>query len=651
MNKVSLFLAVSALFLWLLSACAPTHVPSSQTAPPAIANVPATTQHNHSNKVVAVAHKDVNANNKVANSSTKSKEVVANITPSISKVVKSDQAAKASHEDQLTCQLSPNLSNHSNSQDQTNIVSQSIQIPPPESKEQVLLDNALDYCEAAQELWQEGNLDQAISTLDHAYSLILKVNTDDTPQLIQQKDDIRFMVSKLVLEIHASRYTAVTGNHKAIPLTMNRHVEAEIKRFQGPEKRFFLASYKRSGRYRPMIVKMLKQAGMPTELSWLPLIESGFKLRAMSHARALGLWQFIPSTGYKFGLNRNTWVDERMDPVKSTKAAIAYLNELHQIFGDWTTVLAAYNCGEGAVLRVIRSQRVNYLDNFWDLYDKLPQETAQYVPKFLAVLQILKNPKKYGFDLKDPDPPMSFDTVTIDKQVSLREIAKVLNVPYKQLCQLNPALRYQVTPPDTYQLRVPKGDGTILEAKLDKIHEWCPPRCQYVWHRVQRGETLSLISFKYHSSIRSIVLANHLRRSDLIRVGQKLRIPLGHRRYPSIAYETSHLPYTYRVKKGDSLWVIARRFGTTTSVLMRINHLRTPRLHVGQILHIRLKRNKSSDSRIQEASAGRTYHVKPGDSLSRIARQKGVPLAKILRANNLTRNTTIHPGEIIILPE
>jgi membrane-bound lytic murein transglycosylase D len=301
---------------------------------------------------------------------------------------------------------------------------------------QDLLDMALELCNASQELWAKGNLEQAIETLDEAYSLVMKVDVSAFPELMQQKEDLRITISRRILEIYASRYTAVNGNHKAIPLVLNRYIEYEIKRFQGPDKKFFLNSYKRSGLYREKSVEALKEAGLPEELSWLPLIESGFKVRALSRARALGLWQFIPSTGYKFGLKRDTWIDERLDPEKSTAAAIDYLTELHNIFGDWTTVLAGYNCGEGRVLNIIRRQKINYLDDFWDLYEKLPRETAMYVPKFLAVLHILKDPEKYGFSLPEPDDALSYETVSVEKQLQLKTVAKELGVPYKELTRL-----------------------------------------------------------------------------------------------------------------------------------------------------------------------------------------------------------------------
>ena len=217
--------------------------------------------------------------------------------------------------------------------------------PPPQKTTQMVLDEALGFCEAAQEFWQKGELENALESLDQAYSLILDIEIEDQPQQMQQKEDLRFLISKRILEIYASRNTVANGSHNAIPLEMNRHVQAEIRLFtKGGEKNFFKQSLVRSGKYRPFILSKLKEAGMPEELSWLPLIESGFKVKALSKARALGLWQFIPSTGYKFGLKRNKYIDERIDPAKATNAAIAYLQEVHGIFGDWITALAAYNC-------------------------------------------------------------------------------------------------------------------------------------------------------------------------------------------------------------------------------------------------------------------------------------------------------------------
>jgi membrane-bound lytic murein transglycosylase D len=458
-----------------------------------------------------------------------------------------------------------------------------------DEKDQNFLDSALEFYEASQEFWNEGNLEKSIEALDQSFKNILKVSHDNDPELIQQIEDLRFMISKRILEIYASRYTAVNGNHKAIPMTMNKHVEKEIKLFQGVERKFFIESYQRSGMYRDEILKSLRDAGMPEELSWLPLIESGFKVKALSRARALGLWQFIPSTGYKFGLKRNAWIDERLDPDKATAAAIAYMTELHQIFGDWTTVLAAYNCGEGAVLRVIRGQKINYLDNFWDLYQQLPRETARYVPRFLATLHILKDPEKYGFDLEELYRPIPFEIATIEKQVHLKEIAKVIDVSYEDMTALNPELRYKATPKAPYSLKVPQNKADTLLASIDRVPKWSPPKRKYAYHRVRRGETLSTIALKYRTSVRAIARANNIRRTHYIRVGQKLKIPLkkGYKKSYYTASAKLGPDGTYRVRKGDSLWGIAQRFNTSTAEIQRINKLNGTRLYVGQVLKIK----------------------------------------------------------------
>ena len=391
--------------------------------------------------------------------------------------------------------------------------------------EESLLDTALELTETSHELWAAGDAEKAVEALDHAYALILKTPADAEGKSSQQKDDLRFVISKRLMEIYTSRLTSVNGLHKEIPLVMNEHVEREIKSFQTIERDFFIESYKRSGRYRDEMVKSFHEAGIPEEITWLPLIESGFKVRALSKARALGLWQFIPSTGYKFGLKRTSWVDERLDPDKSTAAAIAYLKELHQMFGDWATVLAAYNCGEGNVLRVIRQQKIDYLDNFWDLYGRLPRETARYYPRFLAVLTILKDPAKYGFTFDELEKRIPYEVVAIEKPLQLSKISENISCSYDDLVNLNAELRYAATPNTVYDLKVPFGMKDALLAKIDTLPKWSPPQVKYVVHRVRRGETLSTIAIRYRTSIQRIVETNNLKRGKHLRVGQKLKIP------------------------------------------------------------------------------------------------------------------------------
>ena len=390
--------------------------------------------------------------------------------------------------------------------------------------DQGFLDTALELTETAQEYWEDDDMDHAIESLDQAYALILKVPNNQ--KITQQKEDLRFMISKRIMEMYASRQTTVKGSYNAIPMVVNDHVKREIQSFQTVERDYFLESYRRSGRYRNAMVMALKEAGLPEELSWLPLIESGFKIRALSRSRAFGLWQFIPSTGYKFGLKRNAWIDERLDPDKSTAAAIAYFKELHQMFGDWATVLAAYNCGEGSVARVIRNQKVNYLDNFWDFYERLPRETARYFPRFLAVLAIINDPAQYGFTLEELDKPLPYETITIERPVLLSALAAKIGIEAENLSWLNPELRRDATPNTSYSLRVPPGKSEALLASLDKMPKWSPPQVEYVMHRVRRGETLSLLALRYRTSADKIMEANNLRRGKLLRIGQRLKIPV-----------------------------------------------------------------------------------------------------------------------------
>ena len=508
---------------------------------------------------------------------------------------------------------------------------------------QALLDEALDLCQVSQDFWQNGELENALDALDQAYALILRVAPSDQTKLTQQKEDLRYMISKRILEIYASRNIVVNGSYNAIPRIMNKHVQEEIDRFtKGNEKEFFIESYKRSGRYRPYIVAALKEAGLPEELSWLPLIESGFKVKALSRSRALGLWQFIPSTGYKFGLKRDKFIDERMDPMKSTQAAIDYLKELHAIFGDWTTVLAAYNCGEGKVLNVIRRQNVNYLDNFWDLYERLPRETARYVPRFLATLHILDQPEMFGLSLTDVNMPFQYETVSISKQVHLKDVASSIGAEEEVLSDLNPELRYKICPEDGYPLKVPLDKSEILLTQLDKIPVAAPPRPAYVYHRVRPGETLSLIARRYRTSINGIMHTNNLRRSNYIVAGRLLKIPQRGYRYaaPTIPMPKYGRSVVHVVKKGDSLWIIAKQYGTTTKMIQQLNHLPTTELHIGQVLTI--FDNQELPPKIDGLS---TYEVQPGDSPFQIAKRHNMDLNRFLSLNQLWLNDRIYPGQ------
>jgi membrane-bound lytic murein transglycosylase D len=503
-----------------------------------------------------------------------------------------------------------------------------------------LVAEGLEAVESARVFWQEGDIDSALATLDYAYELLLQL--PDDPNLMQQKEDLRYLVSRLVVDVHGSQLTTAVDLGSSIPLDINADVQREISRFRTSSRQFFLDSYRRSGQYRPMILRKLRAAGLPEELSWLPLVESGFKNRALSSARALGMWQFISSTGSRYGLDRSQWIDERMDPAKSTDAAIGYLTNLHGMFGDWMLALAAYNCGENRVQRLIRGQRNGFLDRFWDLYDKLPRETRRYVPRLLATLLIVNDPVKYGFELPEPMPPIRFEVANVSRHVRLADLDKALGLKTKTLAVLNPELRHGSTPGKAYALKVPAGVASSFDAKLAALPVSAPPaETTYARHRVRRGETLSTIARRYGSSVNAIARASNLRSRHRIRVGQRLKIPRRGGSQP-VAKASSSPGKTIRhtVRRGDSLWNLASRHGTTVNRIKAVNGLRGDRLAIGQKLVIKTG----------SGGGTRSYTVRRGDTIGGIANRQNVSINAILRANGLSRKSTIYPGQVLRVP-
>ncbi|MBN2199376.1 MAG: transglycosylase SLT domain-containing protein [Candidatus Aminicenantes bacterium] len=387
-----------------------------------------------------------------------------------------------------------------------------------------LMEEALALCQETQSHWEQGDFDRALVAIDDAYALLLKMNPPSDSPLGDEKNDLRLNIAKRIQMLHAARFFPGHENNKTIPLVENRYVLAEIECFKNRERKYFEESFMRSGLYQGMIQEELRKAGLPEDLGWLPIIESGFKIRALSRARALGLWQFIASTASLYDLKRDRWVDERMDPVKSTRAAIRYLSSLHALFGDWTTALAAYNCGEYRVQRVINAQRINYLDNFWDLFPMLPYETARFVPRFIAALSIIKNPEKYGFKLPRPYPPLKFETMTVKRPVKLSALSAALGLDASELAFLNPELRYDATPDYAYELRIPAGLSDRTQKALLGLPRWIPPEVTTTIYIVRRGDTLSSIARRSRTSVSALKRLNNIK-GTLIRPGQRLKVP------------------------------------------------------------------------------------------------------------------------------
>ena len=371
----------------------------------------------------------------------------------------------------------------------------------------------------------------------------------------------------------------------------------------------------------------------------MPVIESWFKNRALSRASALGMWQFIASTGYRYGLKRDRYIDERMDPEKASRAAVLYLKELHSWFGDWTTALAAYNCGETRVRRLIQQQRIAYLDNFWDLYQMLPRETRRFVPRFIAAVLLATNPEKYGVELPEPDPPLRYETLQINKPIQLSSLSTKIGVSSETLAELNPELRHKSTPDQEYELKVPVGTAERASEAAANLARYVPPEATYVYHYVRRGETVSGIASRYRTSISAIASANNLRRNYLIRPGQRLKVPS---RYSS-SYSTSQTRelasegdrLVYVVKRGDTLYHIARSFQTSVQNIQRLNNLKSSTLQVGQKLAIHTG----------AAQGSAFYTVKSGDTPFKIAVRHGMNLNTLLSLNGLNTRSKIYPGQ------
>ena len=374
------------------------------------------------------------------------------------------------------------------------------------------------------------------------------------------------------------------------------------------------------------------------------MVESWFKVRAYSRASAVGMWQFISSTGQRYGLSRDSWVDERFDPEKSTDAAIGYLTDLHGMFGDWPKALAAYNCGEARVQRLQRRSATEYLD-FWDLYELLPRETRRYVPRLFAALQIIENPEKYGMALPEPDA-LGFEVtrVTVERAVKLESLETLLDLDKGVLGDLNPELRYRGTPKRAYDLVVPASHAPVLLAKIETIPEWRPPQTQYTIHRVRRGQTLSVIARRYGTSVSAIMRSNNLRSANRIREGQRLRIPV---RGSGGVVRTSRTAVNgvHTVQRGESLGGIALAYGTTVSQLKRDNGITSDIIHPGQRIRV------APAGATNAAAGSRTYRVRRGDTLGRIAERHGVGLSVLLRANGLSTRSTIYPGQHLVIPD
>lgn len=354
------------------------------------------------------------------------------------------------------------------------------------------------------------------------------------------------------------------------PIVINAPVEALIDYFMAKERDRFSMWIARSGRYLPMIRRVFRERGLPEELAYTAMIESGFSPRAVSRVGAKGMWQFMEATARRYGLVVNRWVDERLDPLKSTIAAAQYLGDLYGMFGHWFLAQAGYNAGEARVARAIQRARTS---DFWALTQTrhLPDETKMFVPQILAAAVITQEPARYGFEVT-LESPLSFDEVLLKRALDLDTIARLADVSVEAIRDLNPALLARITPPfGTYTLRLPPGVGDRFETALKAA----VPSSLPAWavHRIQRNQTLAEIARKYRTPVERLAELNHLPGGRLRGV-RELLVPVVERPAPPPAAAPARAVGAVRevvVRRGDTLTSLGARYRVKPQTLARLN--------------------------------------------------------------------------------
>jgi membrane-bound lytic murein transglycosylase D len=444
--------------------------------------------------------------------------------------------------------------------------------------------------------------------------------TQESQQEPQQKsepapiDETNGITPTVDPNIKAKAQAEILNTHSDLPLMLTDPVAAYINYFSGYGRGVFERALARSGRYRDMMIPILKKQGVPQDLIYLAQAESGFHALAVSRAGARGIWQFMGGRGAGYGLHHNQWVDDRQDPEKSTRAAARHLKDLYEQFGDWYLAMAAYNSGPGTVQAAVK--RTGYAD-FWELYRRnvLPKETRNYVPIILAVTIMAKNPSQYGLDEVVMDQPVDFDTVTINYAVDLRLVAQCVGTSTAELQDLNPSLLRLTTPrTGEFQLHLPAGTRDQYETAIAAIP--ADMRLWWRYHTVQSGDTLASLARSYHTTAKAIAQTNHLGRDDLkiadlkdvdLDTDAKLVIPVPPGKHPlSDAPTYAHRITRYHVQKGDTVESVAEDFGVPAKMVRRWNGLRGNSLQRRRVLALHLPVAPGSREELAESHTGQS---------------------------------------------
>ena len=476
------------------------------------------------------------------------------------------------------------------------------------------------------------------------------------------------------------------------PITINNQVQVYLDLFQNQQRKSFAIWLSRSGKYLPLMQKELKEAGLPVDLAYLAMIESGYNQKAYSKSNASGLWQFIPGTGSLYNLKMNKYLDERRDAEKSTKAAVSFLSNLYDEFGDWHLAVAAYNAGPGKISKGM--ERYNAKD-FWSLaqYDYLAMETKRYVPKLIASIIIAKNPEKYGFTDIQPENPYAYETLEVGPGLTLDAVALISNCDRKTIDILNQELSTDKTPlnQSSYHIKIPVGSQKIASKNLPRLQRIATT--DYKSHTISKGESLSQVCKRYDVNKTTLLKVNNLRNQKLAS-GQRLRIPYQTVRYhllpegsnQAIASATQDNLILHRIKKGESISQISRKYKVPAELIISWNDLsRNPKLRIGQQLSLYIDQkdkasqpvkattvasNSQKDDKViilatqtkkfpktvanSTVTASNTetpeklqrswYKVQNGDTIWTIAKELKLSPLQIKQWNNLQTNT-IHPGK------
>lgn len=441
-----------------------------------------------------------------------------------------------------------------------------------------------------------------------------------------------------------------------LPVEFNERVMQEIYYMTNGARQFTEGSLNRKTAYDSLIYAKMDEMGVPKDLIYLALVESGFKVKAYSRAKASGMWQFIPETGKRYGLEVDYWIDMRRNPEKATMAALKYLNRLHSEFNDWLLAMAAYNCGEGRVRRLVKEMMADStwdttkVVTYWDL--ELPKETMRYVPRILAAMVVGHFPEHYDMKIEKQFLP-EFDTVTVFDSFPLEEVAKLLNVPEDTLRSLNMELIKWCTPPnkDSYLLRLPVGTRSAFVEGYDKMEK--NNFSSWHHHKVQRGETLGAIARQYGISVSELKQANDMK-NDRIRAGKSLLIPIKVTPKKSTGKKPTKVK-TYVVKLGDNLASVARLFGVSQESLRIWNSMDAAGVvHQGDTIFVSKPELKPAEEPVPVArptlKKGEKYVVASGDTYAAIAKQYGVPVVLLMEANNGFK-ARLEVGDSLVIPE